>query len=192
MEVEPNPPIIKEASPPLKFRNSLQDPYHPQASTTYRARLYFVNAVKDIASELSCSNFFKMWNEFHKSCVVLTLNKSSWSSGLVVLVLGLFMSYIDEIIRHSPQYNTSLLLALMASIAFSSFPKNSVRPQLILTLLTVLSLAIDLKKISQPTRLISTASKVLTSFVIIAKIYALYDVLTYSPGSARVRKYLDR
>jgi hypothetical protein len=152
---------------------------------------FLKNLGKDIGRSLSPSNLMNMTIIIKKSFMILFVAKSTWSMGIFYLMVGLFFAMLSEITR-GPKYNSIILVVLMVSISFSNFPKNSVRPQLVLTLLASLTLALDLQCLLRSPKLISPACKAFVSVSILAKFLALYDFLWFSDGSLRARKYLNR
>lgn len=147
--------------------------------------------VNEMISTFSPTNLRHIWIIFKKSMMILFLAKTTWSMGIYFLIIGLFFSFISEI-SFGPKYNSLFLLILMVSIAFSQFPQNSVRPQIVLTVLTCLTLVLDLQYLLRSPKIVSSACKSFIAFSILAKLFALYDFLLFSNGSKRARKYLIR
>jgi hypothetical protein len=180
-------PSVKE----IKYKAQSSSSSLPN-STPFLHILPFVKSFgKDLCRSLSPSNLMNMTIMIKKSFMILFVAKSTWSMGVFYLMIGLFFAMLSEVTR-GPKYNSILLLGLMVSLAFSHFPKNSVRPQLVLTLLVSLSLALDLQCLLRSSKFISPACKAFVSFSILGKFLALYDFLWFSEGSLRARKYLIR
>lgn len=147
--------------------------------------------VSAILRQLSYQNFKFALHECNKSVMVLFVDKQSWSTGMFYFAAGLAMSFISEIMN-GPKYNTAMLLCVMASVYFKSFPGNSVRPQLVITFLTALSFALDIFYFTLPLTLVRNGAKALTAVAMVIKCIALYDFLWLSSGASKARKYLQR
>jgi hypothetical protein len=142
--------------------------------------------------DLTCANLSHCGVEAKAACVSLFRAQDTWSMCLQYLLVGLALSFVCEVLHQGPQYNTSLLLALIASFEFHFFPTNSVRPQLVMSVLVVASLVLDIMLFAQPPRLVSHAAKALTSIVFLTKGLALYNFLCVSNTGSRAKKYLWR
>lgn len=175
----------------VKEKGEASPPTRSHAVTSSHSLSFLQNLPRDLLQTLSLSNLRSMARITQKSFMILFVAKSTWSMGVFYLMIGLFFAMLAEATR-GPKYNSILLLALLASFAFPKFPKNSVRPQLVLTLVTTLSLALDLQCLLRSPKLISPACKAFVTFSILAKFLALYDLLWFSDGSLRARKYLIR
>jgi hypothetical protein len=147
--------------------------------------------ISDILRHLSYQNFKFVVHECNKSVMVLFVDKQSWSTGMFYFVAGLVMSFICETLN-GPKYNTSMLLCIMASVYFKSFPGNSVRPQLLITLLAALSFGLDIYYFTLPLQLVHNGAKALAAVAMVTKCLALYDFLWLSNGATKARKYLQR
>lgn len=119
----------------------------------------------------------------------LMLHRSTWLTGLPFLIVGLILAFIGEVMR-GPQYNVIVLVVLMGAFAFPKFPDNTMRPQLVIVLITCVSLLLDVSVFSSPT--IGVAPKAVTAMVLLAKGLALYQFLWYTKNATKARKYFIR
>lgn len=119
-------------------------------------------------------------------------DKETWSTGIFFLVFGLLCSFLVEAMAGAPNYNSTVLLTVMAAIAYSKFPISTIRPHIVITLLVTLSIAIDIQYFTEPRKLVTSEAKVLTAMVFISKIVAMADFLSLSSTAERARKYLLR
>ena len=55
--------------------------------------------------------------------------ESTFRSGLLFIIIGLFLSIISEMFALSPRYNTVVLLTIMVAARFPNFPVGTMRPQ---------------------------------------------------------------
>ena len=147
--------------------------------------------VGEILQELTYQNIQYTAREFKKSVMVLFVDKKSWDVGLFYFAVGLLMAFICEMMN-GPKYNVVVLLGVMASVYFKHFPGNSVRPQLVVTLLTTTSFAADIYYLTLPLHVVTNGSKALTVVVMVTKVLVLYNFLWLSSGSTKARKYLQR
>ena len=120
----------------------------------------------------------------------LVLHRSTWSSGLPYLIVGLILAFIGEVMEHGPQHNVVVLLVLMAAFAFPNFPDKTVRPQLVIVLITCISFLLDIALFVDPD--ISIGPKAVTAMVFLSKMLALYQFLWYTKNAAKARKYFIR
>jgi len=153
---------------------------------------YMNDVFNGLKKECRKENVVATYDMFKRSVMILFVSESSWTTGVFYLTAGLFLSFWCEMLKNAPKYNSTTLLVLMASVAFKRFPSNSVRPQILLTVLTVLSIALDIHTFSRPPQVVSSAAKGLTACVLVCKCLALYYFLWLSEGADRARKYLQR
>lgn len=146
----------------------------------------------EVWRDLTCANAGHCAREFKAACQALFVAEDTWSMCLQYLLVGLVMSFTCEVVAQGAQYNTALLLALIAGFEFHFFPTNSVRPQLVLSVLVAISFMLDIMLFAQPPRVVNDAAKVLTAFVFLAKGLALYNFLCLSNTGSRAKKYLWR
>jgi hypothetical protein len=121
------------------------------------------------------------------------VNKSSRRVGAPFLVFGLLFSSILEIMGQHFEYNFVLLLTLAAATLFPHFPRNSVRPQLVLSVTTLFSFGLDIFKLStSPTT--STQREIMTFLLLtmLCKLAVFAGFLHNTQSAPRTRKYLDR
>lgn len=146
----------------------------------------------EVWRDLTCTNASHCVKEATAACQILFRAADTWSMCLQYLLVGLIMSFICEVVAQGPQHNTALLLVLIAGFEFHFFPTNSVRPQLVLSVLVATSFVLDIMLFAQPPQVVNDAAKVLTSFVFLAKGLALYNFLCLSDTGSRAKKYLWR
>ena len=146
----------------------------------------------EVWRDLTCVNASHCVREAKAACQTLFVAEDTWSMCLQYLLVGLVMSFVCEVVSEGAQYNTALLLALIAGFEFRFFPTNSVRPQLVLSVLVGISFMLDIMLFAQPSHLVNDAAKVLTAFVFLAKGLALYNFLCLSNTGSRAKKYLWR
>jgi hypothetical protein len=120
----------------------------------------------------------------------LLLHRSTWSAGLPYLVVGLMLAFIGEVMKHGPRHNVVVLLVLMAAFAFPKFPDKTVRPQLVIVLITIVSFILDIIVFADPTLDVGVIA--VTAMVFLAKGLALYQFLWYTKNAAKARKYFIR
>jgi hypothetical protein len=161
-------------------------------------------------------------NKQSQNSFLICFSKSNWyhfllgkrtrKLGMPFIVIALTLELILESCfsqYHFP-YNLYLLLTLEASILFPSFLKSSIRPQLCLSVLTLLSFLLDIylllyyqnassfsstfsssaNPISPPP--LSILFIVLFSFFLFFKFLLFSNYLIYIQSASRIRKYLDR
>jgi hypothetical protein len=175
----------------VKYKQKAVAPASAAASWILSGRDILTNIFRAISQSLSPSNLRNVAIVFKQSIMVLFVEKTTWSLGIFYLMIGLSFSFLGEI-TGGPKYNSIFLVALMVSIAFNYFPKNSVRPQLVLACLASLTFVLDIQFLVRSPRVVSPACKTFIVFSILAKLLALFDCLVFSNGSARARKYLIR
>jgi hypothetical protein len=118
-------------------------------------------------------------------------DKSSRRLGAPFLALGLFFCGVLEVIQPSFRYNFIIFLVLAMSALFPAFPATSVRPQLCVSVATLLSFAFDIIKLSNKYQS-NSGVIVLVVFQIICKLLVFNAFLRNTKGGSRTRKYLDR
>mmetsp|Transcript_6775 Transcript_6775/g.13033 ORF Transcript_6775/g.13033 Transcript_6775/m.13033 type:complete len:1043 (+) Transcript_6775:153-3281(+) len=146
----------------------------------------------EVWRDLTVANASKCSSEAKMALEALFQAKNTWSQCLHYLLVGLIMSFICEVVSQGPQYNTALLLVLIAGFEFNYFPSKSVRPQLVLSVLVGVSIALDIMLFAQPPHKVNDGAKVLTSIVLLSKGLALYNFLCLSSTGSRAKKYLWR
>lgn len=146
----------------------------------------------EVWRDLTYTNACKCGNETKAAILVMFEAKDTWSMCLQYLLVGLVMSFVCEVVHQGPQYNTALLLALLTGFEFHFFPSNSVRPQLVLSVLVGISFIMDIILFAQPPHQVGTTAKVLTAVVFLSKGLALYNLLCLSSTGSRAKKYLWR
>jgi hypothetical protein len=146
----------------------------------------------EVWRDITFANMSKCGSETKAAFHTLFKAKDTWAMCLHYLLVGLAMSFICEVVNQGPQYNTALLLVLIAGFEFHYFPTNSVRPQLVISVLILMSFVLDIILFAQPPHEVNDAAKVLTSFVFLSKGLALYNFLCLSNTGSRAKKYLWR
>lgn len=120
----------------------------------------------------------------------------SWRSGMPLILLGLAVAMAVETLSgpHSsaPHYNTAVMLVLMVGVGFDSWPTRRMAPQIIISLITGLSAVLDVITIALSPAPPPAWVRIMTAFVTIAKIVALYSFLMQAQGTLRARRYLWR
>ena len=108
----------------------------------------------------------------------------------IALLFGIFF----ESCRFHLSYNVLLLLVLEASILFHHFPKRSIRAQLSLAVLIILSFAVDIYLSLAVDTLLTSNSFFITafSFFLAFKMLSFWTYLLFVNGGSKVRKYLHR
>lgn len=122
---------------------------------------------------------------------VFLLSQRSRRLGAPFLLLGLILCGILEAIQAHFRYNVTIFLVLSAATLFPSFPKDSVRPQLCISVLTLLTYAMDIYKLSTK---FGSRDGIITMvvFVMVCKSFVFNAFLRNATGAPRTRKYLDR
>lgn len=140
-------------------------------------------------SGISASGIF---HNCRKSTWKLFLDQATWSKGIIFMIVGLAVSFIAETLNQGPRYNTVVLAGIMASMLYPSFPKKTVRPQVVMTLLAATTFLLDVYFIVHPLRLISSHYKATVVIVALSKLLALYNMLRQSKPALRAKKYIHR
>ena len=100
-----------------------------------------------------------------------------------------------EIFTNTSRYNMVTIATLMASLEIWYFPQNTIRPQIILTLILIITIFIDifniLGQLAGGNHYI-TPLHIITFFIIILKLMGLNNFLFNVRGSLKTRKYLMR
>ena len=100
-----------------------------------------------------------------------------------------------EIFTKTSRYNMVTIATLMASLEIWYFPQNTIRPQIILTLILIITIFIDifniLGQLAGGDHYI-TPLHIITFFIIILKLMGLNNFLFNVRGSLKTRKYLIR
>ena len=189
-------PSIDPSSSFSSFSNINSNFFHSSLSSCFSSLsillLYLKDFLVPICRDFTPYNLFQIFQTFKKSLQFFFFLKRTSTIEIFYIITGLFSTFITEIFLHSPKYNLIILLTLIISISFSSFPKNSIRPQLVITILFFLSLLLDILYLIHSPKIVSIACKVFLVFSMLSKLLAIYDFLFYSEGSKRVRKYLIR
>ena len=144
----------------------------------------------EVWRDLTCANASKCLSIGKLSMETLFNASDTWSKCYHYLLAGLVVSLICEIVVSGPQYNSALLLSLIAAAEFQFFPSNSVRPHLVFAVLVAISYFLDILLFVQPQRKVKHTAKALTAIVFLAKGLAMYNFLFYSNSGARAKKYL--
>ena len=107
------------------------------------------------------------------------------------LFLGLLLCGILEVMQAHFRYNITILLVLSGAALYPNFPRDSVRPQLCISTLTLYTFIMDIYKLSTK---FSTRDNIITLvfFVMLCKIFVFNAFLRNSTAAPRTRKYLDR
>ena len=128
----------------------------------------------------------------------IILTKSSLSNRIVMIpMLGLLCALSMEVSHHHHHhgYNIVILLALVVSTGFQFFPLKTSRPQIVLSLLCALTIAIDiLLLVVNNTTTINTTSNssyiILLVLIILCKLYCLQHFLKNGKGTRKARELL--
>ena len=122
----------------------------------------------------------------------LLLSKRARRVGVPMFCVALLTSMLIELHANIPQYNTSLILALAASIELKHIPAKVVRPQLVLSLCTMLSFALDVYlQVVNPLLFTATLTTAFV-FLMLSKALFLFAFLRSVQSASRTRKYLNR
>ena len=108
-----------------------------------------------------------------------------WLTGHPVIYFGLFFSFLAEIFSHSPQYNTTILIAIFLFTGYF----DSLLPQFMIFLIFIGSFILDCVYFAETTT--DMAAKGLTALVLIAKITAIYLFLEHEKCKV-AKKYILR
>jgi len=122
---------------------------------------------------------------------------SDWmcAGGGAILIVGIIAAAIAEICQGGATYNVFLLLVLYFAREYSYFPAHTMRPHIVIALITLISIFVDfftftVKEKYEPTQ----GVKILTGIVVLVKLFALYNFLKNrnDDDTVRARKYLNR
>lgn len=141
------------------------------------------------------SSFRSLCKLISDVCVIL--KKSSWTlcikqlaTGLPYVYVGVAVAFACELFANSPKYNLPLLLILLAGTSYESFPSKTIRPHIVIFMLTFASCVLDLQTlIIKP---VPIALRVMVAYVMFSKIVALYRFIRRGKGTERARKFLYR
>lgn len=128
-----------------------------------------------------------LWNHVKD----FTCSMKSLRLGAPFVVLAILFGGILEMYSLSQRYNFTIILALSAAMKFPNFPSQSVRPQLCLSVATLLSLAADGYFLATH-YLDKRALAVLFCFFLTFKLMVFYAFLHNISAASRVRRLLDR
>lgn len=131
-------------------------------------------------------------NDFLEVLRNLLLGKRSVFIGVPFFSFGLLLSMLLLLMPKVQRYNTIILPGLAASIEYKQFPIGSVRPQIIITLSVLLSVAVDIFQIINDRTNITSVMVATITLIIICKLALLNAFLRNSQGAMRTRKYLQR
>jgi hypothetical protein len=152
----------------------------------------FVNWTTQYTADYHGVSFTGIFDTFRQSIWKLFLDRTTWSKGVLFIIIGLGASFVTETTNQGPRYNSVVLLVVMASIAYPNFPKKTVRPQVVISLLVAITWLLDIYFIAHPPRLISNHYKAATIIAALSKLLALYDMLWLSKDALRAKKYIHR
>lgn len=147
--------------------------------------------LKTSASAISEGNYAWPIIDVYRGFKVLLFTSSSNKDHKVLLLcicVGILLSFISEICVGTPRYNILILLVLLMSDEFH-FPLHTVRPQIVLTLIIVLSVCLDIFYLNFITPKTATLSRVLIGYTSVAKLIGLYKLVISRKDA---RKYLVR
>jgi hypothetical protein len=102
-------------------------------------------------------------------------------SAIIGMVFSFILEGIDEQTR-CPRYNVTMLLILIISEKFTYFPVNSIRPQLCIVFLAVLSIACDGSYMEEFIVKSSNSKLGLLSIVVLSKILAIMAFVKHGKG----------
>eukprot|EP01039_Chlorochromonas_danica_P004190 gene4190-4603_t len=128
-----------------------------------------------------------IWNHIKD----FTCSMKSLRLGAPFVVLAIIFGGILEMYSLSQRYNFTIILALSAAMKFPNFPSQSVRPQLCLSVVTLLSFAADGYFLATH-YLDKRALTVLFCFFLTFKLMVFYAFLHNISAASRVRRLLDR
>lgn len=135
------------------------------------------------------------------SAIGIILNRRLWyyflfggfskRLGLPFILCVTIMSGLLDVSVTQFKYNLILLLSLEASILYQKFPPKSIRPQMCLSILTIMSYGLDIYSLYH---FFATSLSVIIymSILLFFKSLSFYNFLLHVKGASRVRKYLDR
>jgi hypothetical protein len=125
--------------------------------------------------------FFEVipWGKF--SNLPQVIQSIFFISAIIGMAFSFILEGIDEK-RRCPRYNVAVLLILVISEKFTYFPVKSVRPQLCIVFLAVLSIACDGSYMEEFVVKSSNSKLALLSVVILSKILAIVAFLKNGKG----------
>ena len=165
----------------------------PQSNSLLTTTFHtFVKCTAPLTTECRKVDIWLIFQTIRQSLWILVVDANTWSKGIIFLIVGLAVSFISELMNQGPQYNTMVLITVIASLAFPHFPAKTVRPQVLITILVVLSFLLDIYFYAHPSRLISDHYKWATVVTALMKLLALYNMLWYSSPARRALKYIHR
>lgn len=180
----------KRQNKPADLERQHNNPQNNLRSSTYFHK--FVRWTLKYTEDYHKINLTKIIHVLRKSIWILFLDRDTWSRGIFFLVVGLIVSFVAETMNQGPNYNTAVLLLLMGSMAYPNFPQRTVRPQLLLALVSTMSFLLDLFFLAKPTRKISDRYKGAIGIMMASKLLALYNMLWLSKQAKRAKKYILR
>jgi hypothetical protein len=122
---------------------------------------------------------------------VFILNQRARRLAAPFLLIGLLLTAVIEVIQSHFSYNIIIFSVLGAATKFPSFPKDSVRPQLCISLFTLFSFFVD---INQLITKFHSKNYIITIMVLVmlSKAFVFNGFLRNASAAPRIRKYLDR
>jgi len=150
-----------------------------------------INENKNDKQQQKSLSFPINFNQCYLSFRILFSNNKL---GIFIPIIGLCCAFIIETIYSYHNsfrgYNVPILLTLLAATGFHLFPLKTARPQIALTLVTVLTISIDiLSMIWQSSKPMIIVLKII---IILSKVYALQDFLRNGKGTRKAREILAR
>ena len=120
----------------------------------------------------------------------LVVGKKSIYIGSPFFILSMLLAMLLQLMPSYQRYNTIIILTIAASVEFKSFPTKSVRPQIAISLISLLSVGIDILQMA--TEPMPPLMRTTIVFVMFFKLLLLNAFFRNSQGAVRTRKYLDR
>ena len=121
----------------------------------------------------------------------IVLTKSSfYKAGITIPLFGILCALSMEMFHPYHGYNIVILLVLTASTGFQFFPLKTARPQIVISLVTALTIAIDILSILWNAYSITYYYITLIVLVILCKMYALQHFLQNGKGTRKAREIL--
>lgn len=129
-----------------------------------------------------------------KSALMELLNmlgsKSACNSQTILFGIAVLLSMMLEIFDKTQRYNIIVILALAGACTFPGFPLNSIRPQVILSMLFIASFTVDIiHLINNEVTILSTG---LMTALLLLKVIALSYFYGLNKRNMLARKYLHR
>lgn len=180
MKIAPVPTVSEENFDGLNELHNVEYHLHRGSKSKRRVKKKRTEKSKSLSSE---QDILKVLKE-------LLFGKRSLYVGVPFTLFGILLAMLLELSPLLQRYNTVVILGLSASIQFSYFPAKSVRSQLLVAIIVLLSIAIDIFQIVYTTFIPVITATVVIQIIIKLAIFSAF--LRNSQGAVRTRKYLKR